>query len=122
MPEKTESSKERKNNIIASQKTSEADFEKRVLKLAEEGLTAEKIGESLRHEGIHPSEYDKKISRVLKEKDTYKSHDLKNIEEKLRRIELHLEKNKQDKKALREKTRIFAQLRKLKKYHGVPVK
>ena len=97
-------------------KISQDEFEKKVIELAEKGFTCEKIGEELRQEGIHPKEYDKKISKILKEKNCYTNADLKNVEIKLERVKKHYEKNKQDKKAMREKDRIFAQLRKLKKY------
>ena len=36
------------------EKISMKEFEAKVVELAEKGMTAEKIGESLRHEGIHP--------------------------------------------------------------------
>lgn len=97
-------------------KLSPAEFEKKVLELEAKGLTSEKIGEKLRKERIHPKEYEKKISKILKEKGKYIRPDYKNIQEKLERIEKHYEKNKQDKRAKREKTRIFSQLRKIKKY------
>ena len=42
--------------------------------------------------------------------------------EKLERIKTHYQKNKQDKRAMREKDRIFAQVRKLKKYFKVAIK
>jgi len=109
MPEKKKAMKKQK-------KLSQKDFEKKVLELAKKDLTAEKIGESLRKEGIHPKDYEKKISKILGESDKYINPDLKNVEEKLERIKKHLEKNKQDKRALREKDRVFAQLRKLKIY------
>ena len=67
-------------------KISQAEFEKKVIELANKGLTAEKIGESLRQQGTHPREYNKKISKILKEKGKYINPDLKNIEEKLKRI------------------------------------
>ena len=101
-------------------KISQSEFEKKVIALAEKGLTSEKIGEELRQQKIHPKDYDKKISKILKEK--YINPDLKNVEEKLERVKKHYEKNKQDKRAKREKDRIFAQLRKLKKYFKIPVK
>ena len=82
--------------------------------MANKGLTSEKIGEELRRNGIHPKEYDKKISKILKDK--YVSPDLKNTEKKLEKIEEHLKKNKQDKRAKRERSRIFSQIRKIKKY------
>ena len=97
-------------------KLSQLEFEKKVLELVEKELTSEKIGEELRKQGIHPKEYSKKISKILKDKNHYINPDLKNVEEKLERVKKHYEKNKQDKRAMREKDRIFAKLRKLKKY------
>ncbi len=99
---------------IENKKISQSEFEKRVLELAKKGLTGEKIGEELRQQGIHSKEYNKKISEILKDK--YINPDLKNVEEKLERIKKHYATNKQDKKAMREKDRVFAQLKKLKKY------
>lgn len=115
MPKEKETKK-----IAKSKKVSQLEFEKKILELAGKGLTSEKIGEKLRKQGIHPKEYDKKISKILKDK--YINPDLKNIEEKLKRVQKHYEKNKQDKRAMREKDRIFAQVRKLKKYFKVAVK
>ena len=40
-------------------------------------------------------------------------------QKKLKKVKKHLEKNKQDKRAMREKDRIFAQKRKLKKYFKI---
>ena len=91
-----------------SKKISQEEFEKKVLELSKEGLTSEKIGEKLRREGIHPSEYGKKISKILKERGSYASPE---------RVKRHSEKNKQDKRAMREKERVFSQLRKLKMYY-----
>jgi ribosomal protein S15P/S13E len=103
-------------NTEKSQKISQQQFEKNVLQLSDSGLTSEKIGEKLRKEGIHPKDYGIKISKILKEKNKYVNPDLKNTEIKLERIKKHYEKNRQDKKAMREKDRIFAKLRILKKY------
>lgn len=102
---------------IEKKKVSQKEYEKMVLDLAKKGLTSEKIGQKLTEEGIHPKEYEKKISKILG-KD-YVNPDLKNVEEKLERIKTHYEKNKQDKRAKREKDRVFSQLRKLKKYFGI---
>lgn len=99
-----------------SKKITQEEYEKAVIELGKKGLTSEKIGEALRGQGIHPKEYNKKISKILKEKDLYTSSDLKNTEEKLAKIEKHYAKNKQDKRAMRERERIFSQLRKIKKY------
>jgi ribosomal protein S15P/S13E len=102
---------------VKPKKISQKEFEKKIMELANKGLTSEKIGEELRQQGIHPKEYDKKISKILKDK--YIIPDLKNVEEKLERVKKHYEKNKQDKKAMREKDRIFAQFRKLKNYFKI---
>lgn len=114
--DKIESKKPKKQTL------SEKDFEKKVLELADKDMTSEKIGLELKKQGIHPAEYKKKISKILKENNKYKSPDLKNIDSKLERIKTHYNTNKQDKRAKREKDRIFAQLRKIKKYLGVPVR
>ena len=99
----------------------QAEYEKKVIDLAKKGITSEKIGESLRQENIHPNDFDKKVSKILKEKDLYISPDLKNTEEKLQKIKTHYEKNKKDKRAMREYNRIFSKIRKLKKYLKVPL-
>ena len=122
MPKKQEQEQKEKTTKKEKKKFSQAEFEKKVVELAEKGLTAEKIGENLRQQGIHSKEYNQKISKILKEKEKYINPDLKNIEEKLKRIQKHKEKNKQDKRAMREKDRVFAQLRKTKKYFKVAIK
>jgi len=104
---------------IFSKKLSQEEFEKKVIEFAGKGLTSEKIGEELRKQGIHSKEYDKKISKILQEKNKYINPDMKNVGEKLEKIKKHYEKHKQDKRAMREKDRIFAKLRKIKKYHKV---
>ena len=118
---KQENGKE-KSKSERSVKISDEEFEKKTVELAKKGLTAEKIGETLRKEGIHPKEYSKRISVILKEKNLYVTPELKNVKEKLEKIKKHAEKNKQDKKAIREKDRVFSQLRKLKKYFAVEVR
>jgi len=120
MPGKTKTKKSRETkNITKPKKLSQKDYEKKVTELAGKGLTTEKIGEELRQQNIHPKEYARKISKILKEADMYINSDIKNVREKLERIKKHLEKNKQDKRAKRENVRVFAQLRKLKKYFSV---
>lgn len=105
-----------------TEKITQSEFEKKVIELSKKGLTSEKIGEELKKGNIHPKDFDKKISKILKEKNLYQSPDLKNIESKLERIKKHQEKNKQDKRAMREKDRVFAQIRKIKKYLKIPIK
>jgi hypothetical protein len=95
-------------------KLSQKDYEKKVLELAKKGLTAEKIGTELQNQGIHPQEYEHRISKILGA--DYVDPELKNIESKLEKIETHMKKNVQDKKALREKSRIFSQRKKRREY------
>jgi len=109
--DKSENSKEKRKKLT------QEEYEKEVLKLAEKGLTSEKIGEHLKKQEIHPKEYNKKISKILGEK--YQDPELKNTEKKLERIKKHYESNKQDKRAKREKDRIFSKLRKIKLYLGL---
>ena len=109
---KTKRAKEKPEKKTLSQ----AEFESKVIALADSGLTAEKIGETLRREGIHPQEHGKKISVILKEKGLWVAPELKNMETKLAAVSGHYAKNKQDKRAMRERERIFSELRKIKKY------
>ncbi len=112
MPKKTEEKKE--ESVKKAKKVSQEEFEKKVLELAEKGLTSEKIGETLRRQGIHPKEFKNKISKILGNK--YINPDLKNVEEKLEKIKKHFEKNKKDRRAMRDKDRAVAKLQRLKKY------
>ena len=109
-------SRPKKQKPVKSQKITQQEFEKAVLDLTKQGLTSEKIGEKLRGQGIHSKEHSKKISQILKEANHYVDPELKNRKEKLSKIQKHCEKNKQDKKAIREKERVFSQIRKIKKY------
>ncbi len=101
-------------NKEKSKRLTQEEFEKKVLELEEKSLTSEKIGEELRKQHIHPKEYKKKISKILGDK--YIIPDIKNIETKLEKVKKHSEKNKKDKRAMREKVRVAAQLRRAKKY------
>ena len=117
MPTKEKKAKTEKKSVkkvVKPKKLSQTDYEKKVLELAGKDLTSEKIGEELRKQGIHPKEYNKKISKILGDK--YINPDLKNVEEKLERIKKHYAKNKQDKRSMRDKDRVFSELRQLKKY------
>ncbi|MDP3965946.1 MAG: hypothetical protein Q8Q04_00260 [archaeon] len=114
--------KEEKKDLEKKEKSklTQKEYEEKVKKLSKEGLTSEKIGQRLRDSGIHPKEYSGKISKILG--DSYLNPDMKNVQEKLERIKKHYEKNHQDKRAKREKDRVFSELRRLKKYLGIEVK
>lgn len=114
--QETEEKTEKKDTEkpLKSKKITQEEYETKVQELAKKGLTSEKIGEELRKQGIHPKEYKNKISQILGK--NYVNPDLKNIESKLERIKKHFEKNKGDKRSMREKERIAAKLRRAKKY------
>ena len=115
MPKKKQEKTEKKNEENKKPaKITQEEFEKKVIALADTGITAEKIGEKLRKEGVHSSEFSKKISKILGSK--YINPDEKNIEEKLKKSEVHSKKHKGDKRAKRDKERISAKLRRLRKY------
>ena len=119
MPKKSikkESKPEEKAAKLEKKKLSAEEYEKKVVELAKTGLSSEKIGEALRKEGIHPQEHGKKISKILKEKGIYTNPDLKNVSTKLENLEKHYQNNKQDKRALKDRERVFGKLRKLKAY------
>jgi ribosomal protein S15P/S13E len=103
-----------KEDTEKSEKISQEEYEKKVMELAEKGLSSEKIGETLKKQGIHSKDYNKKISKILGQK--YVSPDLKNTEKKLEKIKTHYKNNPQDKRAMREKDRVFSQIRKIKRY------
>ncbi len=100
-----------------TRKVSQSDYESKIIELAKTGLTAEKIGEALRKQKIHPREFNGKISKILKKEKLYTNPDIQNIGDKLEKLKTHCKKNHQDKRAKRDKERIFAQNRKLKMYH-----
>src|SRR3989344_7359663 len=111
-------SKEKKPEKI-SKKISQEEYEKKIIELAKQGLTSEKIGETLRNSGIHSKEHEGKISFILKKNKLYVNPDLKNITEKMENINKHYIKNKQDKRAMREGARFASHLRRLKTYYKV---
>jgi len=88
-----------------------------ILKLANKGLTAEKIGLTLRDQYGIPNVkiYGIKIKEVLKDK--FQEPTLINLENKLDRIISHYKKNKQDKKTERSLIITKAKLKKRADYH-----
>lgn len=99
-------------------KYSEEEVREIILKLAEKGLTSEKIGLTLRDQyGIPKVKiYKIKIGQVLKEKNKFTEPSLLNLEKRKERIEDHYKKNKQDKKADRSLILVKAKLKKVKEY------
>ncbi|MEM4325754.1 MAG: hypothetical protein QXU40_00430 [Candidatus Pacearchaeota archaeon] len=105
--------KEEKRVGVEIKRLSMDEYEKKVIELAKKGLSAEKIGEYLKTEGVYSKDYRKKISRILKERGLYVSPDILNLKKKLEKLEKHCQKNKQDKRALRERERLLSKLKKI---------
>ena len=99
-------------------KYTKKEVEAIILKLADKGLTAEKIGLTLRDQyGIPKAKiYDLKIGKVLKEKDKFEEPTTKNLDAKLQKVIGHYKKNKQDKKAERSLINTKAKLKKRQDY------
>jgi ribosomal protein S15P/S13E len=89
-----------------------------ILKLANKGMTAEKIGLTIRDQyGIPKTKlFGFKIKEVLKEKDKYVDPNIKNLKANLDKVEQHYKKNKGDQKAKRSLIIIKAQLKKREEY------
>ena len=91
-----------------------------IIKLADKGLTAEKIGLVLKDQyGIPKVKlYNLKIKKVLEEKDKFKEPTTINLQTKLGKIIEHYKKNKQDKRAERALIITKAKLKKREDYHN----
>ena len=101
-------------------KYTEEEVKEIILKLVEKSpeLTAEKIGLILRDNyGIPKTKiYGFKISHVLKQANKYVSPDHKNLMAKAAKLEVHIKKNKGDKKTGRSYIITKAKLKKTKEY------
>jgi small subunit ribosomal protein S15 len=101
-------------------KFTEKEVKAIILKLAEKGLTSEKIGLVLRDQyGIPKTKiYNIKIGQVLKEADKFEEPTNKNLEIKLKKIIEHFKKNKQDKVAGRSLMTTKAKVKKVSDYQN----
>jgi len=99
-------------------KYSEEEVKSIILKLANKGLTSEKIGLTLRDQyGIPKVKlYNLKIKKVIEEKGKFEEPTIKNLEIKLDKIVKHYKKNKGDKKAERSMIITKAKFKKIKEY------
>jgi small subunit ribosomal protein S15 len=89
-----------------------------ILKLADKGLTSEKIGLTLKDQyGIPRVKiYDLKIKEVLNKKGKFEEPTNKNLKAKLEKVIEHYKKNKQDKKSERSLIITKAKLKKRQDY------
>ncbi len=96
-------------------KLSREEFENKIIELAEQGITAEKIGLILKKELKIKSKrlFGKRISKFLKEKNIYINPDIKNLKESVEKLKKHRSKHKKDKSCKRTLAIKEAKLRKL---------
>jgi len=99
-------------------KFNDKDVEAIILKLAKQGLTAEKIGLELRDSyGIPKTKLlGKRIGQILKENNLYKDPSRLNLEKKQQMLKKHIEKNKTDQKSKRAFSIVSARILKVQKY------
>ena len=97
-------------------KYTKAEVEKIILKLADQDMTAEKIGLVLRDQyGIPDVKlFNLKVKQVMKDK--FEEPTNKNLDNKLQKIIQHYKKNKQDKRAERSLIITKAKLKKREDY------
>ena len=101
-------------------KYTEEEVKAIILKLANKGISAEKIGLILRDQYGIPkvSLYGLKIKQVLEEKEKFQEPTINNLKINLNRILEHYKKNKGDKKAERSLIITKAKLKKIEEYHS----
>ncbi|MEK6862055.1 MAG: 30S ribosomal protein S15 [Nanoarchaeota archaeon] len=97
-------------------KYTKEEIEDIILKLAEKGLTAEKIGLMLKNQYGIPRVrlYGLKIGKIMGGK--FKEPTLANLEKKSKKIDEHVKKNKHDRKANRALTITKAKLKRIQSY------
>lgn len=97
-------------------KYTKEEVEAIILKLANKGMTSEKIGLVLRDQyGIPKAKiFGIKIKEILKEK--YQDPNILNLKKKVEKINEHYKRNKQDKRAERSLTISKANLKKREDY------
>ena len=101
-----------------NERTEAENIEKIVVELGKKGIFPAQIGLILKKEHNVPKirVLGKKITKILDEHKVSYKKDLDMVNEKIKKIETHSKKNKQDKRAPREITKYIGLKRKLEKY------
>lgn len=101
-------------------KYSEEEVKQIIVKLANKGITSEKIGLILRDQyGIPKAKlYNLKISRVLGEKELFEEPTLKNLKAKVEKMKKHVSVHKHDQVGRRSETISKAKLKKIEEYRN----
>jgi small subunit ribosomal protein S15 len=119
MPKRKKSeNKENKMEKPVWLKYTEEEVKGVILKLANKGLTSEKIGLTLKDQyGIPKTKlFGFKIKEVLDEKGKYEDESIKNLKARAEKVQAHYKKHKGDKKAELSLTRTKAKLKKREEY------
>jgi small subunit ribosomal protein S15 len=100
-------------------KKEKPDIEKIIIELAKQGITSEKIGLILKQKHNIKNvkkETSKKISQILKENNLYVDADIKNLNERISKLNKHISKNKHDYVTKRITPIKSSELRRFEKY------
>ncbi|MEK6873684.1 MAG: hypothetical protein AABW91_02470 [Nanoarchaeota archaeon] len=114
--------------LTESKKTSERakleDIEKIVVDLGKKGLSPPKIGMELKkNHGVDKIKtLNTKITKILKDNKIRYNNDLEMVRKRISKLENHLTKNKQDKRAKRELVKFVGLKRKLEIYESRKIK
>ena len=112
--------KTNKKTEVVSDRTKAENIEQEIVELAKKGNHPAKIGLILKEKyGIDKFRaLGKRITKILKENSIKFENDLDFVNKKIKHIESHYQKNKQDKKSEREIIRYIGLRKKLEKYYA----
>ena len=101
-----------------TERAEKEDIEKVVVDLGKKGISPATIGLVLKEKhGIQKIKVlGKKITQILKENNISYEDDLDNVNKRIKILEEHSDKNKQDKKAKKDIVRFIGLKKKLQKY------
>lgn len=100
-------------------KYTEEEVKQIIIKLANKGLTSEKIGLVLRDQYGIPkvSLYNLKIKKILEEKNLFEDPTLKNLKNKSEKLNNHMRLNSHDQVGKRSQTITKSKLKKIQEYN-----
>ena len=119
MPRKKQENKEKNKEGKIPERMKAEEIESLVVELAKQGNHPAKIGQILKEKHGVPkiSVLGKKITAILKENKIPYQNDIAFVSKKIKNIESHHSKNKQDKKSEREVVRYLSLKKKLENYN-----
>jgi ribosomal protein S15 len=108
-----------KKTVKEPERKKAENIEELVIEIAKKEKSPAKIGQILKekHNIINTKALGKKISQILKENSIEYFDDLTIVNQKIKKLEEHFAKNKQDKRSKRELVKFIGLRRKLEKYN-----